>query len=218
MDLVVYLFGSGTVFFIGVGFVLVALVIFALVKRRWLTIFATVVAVVGLLLIALSATPLPYWLYAVSGGSTLLWLVAERSERERFKSARKWLRGLVAALWVICVAVEIPYRFAPTIVESGRPTLYIIGDSVTAGMSDPRKDTWPSLLAHAHSIEVVDLSQMGATLASAMKQADGVPAKGGLALMEIGGNDLLGSTSVKQFERDLDVLLRKESARRIAPC
>ena len=85
----------------------------------------------------------------------------------------------------------------------------MIGDSVTAGMSDPRNGTWPNLLASAHGIEVVDLSQMGATAASALKQADELPAEGGLLLLEIGGNDLLGSTSAQKFGEDLNSLLSR---------
>ena len=38
-------------------------------------------------------------------------------------------------------------------------------------------------------------------------QANQLPAEGGLVLIEIGGNDLLGETTSAQFERDLNQLL-----------
>src|SRR5262249_41384129 len=69
------------------------------------------------------------------------------------------------------------------------------------------KGTWPQLLARSHPIEVADLSRMGATAASAVRQAESLPSEGGMVLLEIGGNDLLGSATAAEFERDLDRLL-----------
>src|SRR5206468_9873961 len=47
-----------------------------------------------------------------------------------------------------------------------------------------REETWPRLLARTHSVEVVDLSHVGADVKSALRQADGLPAEGGLVLLE----------------------------------
>jgi acyl-CoA thioesterase-1 len=207
VDWVIYLFGSGAVFFIGIGFVLGGVVLFTLFQRQWLKIIASLFTVLGLLLIAVSAAPLPYWLYGLAGGATLLWLVAERSHGARLLARRKWLRGSVAALWVIGAALELPYHLSPILAASGHPKLYVIGDSVAAGVNDREKDTWPRLLARSHAIEVTDLSRIGATAASALKQAEDLPTNGGMILLEIGGNDLLGSTSATDFEGDLDRLL-----------
>ncbi len=76
-------------------------------------------------------------------------------------------------------------------------------------MSDSEQDCWPELLAAQRAIEVHSLAQMGATCSSAAIQADKLPADGGLLLLEIGGNDLLGSTTAEKFSRDLDQLLTK---------
>jgi acyl-CoA thioesterase-1 len=207
VEWVIYLFGSGAVFFIGIGLVLVGLLIFVFFQRRFPKIIATLFAVVGLLLIALSATPLPYWFYALAGGATLLWLIAERSNRTWLMARRKWLRGLVALLWMAGAAIEFPFLLCPTLTVSGHPKLYIIGDSVAAGVNDLDKGTWPRMLAASYPVEVADLSRMGATAASAFNQAESLPQQGGMVLLEIGGNDLLGSTTVANFERDLDRLL-----------
>ena len=209
MNHIIYLFASGDIFFIGVAFVFAGGAMLAWYQQRWLTIAATILTVVGLLLVGLSSPPLPYWLYAVSVVLTLLWLVASRWKGETFQTYRKWLLGLAALLWLVCLAIEIPYHIAPTLPQSDFSHFCIIGDSVTAGMADPRGDTWPKLLARVHpNIAVVDLSQMGATVASAQRQADGLPSDDGLLLLEIGGNDVLGSTPVKKFEQDLEFLLQ----------
>lgn len=48
---------------------------------------------------------------------------------------------------------------------------------------------------------------MGATASSALKSAKSQSIKSQLVVVEIGGNDLLGSTTSPQFARDLDALL-----------
>jgi acyl-CoA thioesterase-1 len=211
MRWVIYLFGSGVVFFLGIGFILAGLATFTCCRRqRWKPI-ASLCVVAGLLLVGSSATPLPYWLYGIAATVTFLSLLAERLARGWLFERRKWLRGAVVVVWAIAVVLELPYQMPATLAASGSPTLYIIGDSVTAGMGG-EEQTWPRLLAGSRSVEVMDLSKVGATTASALRQADGLPPEGGLVLLEIGGNDLLGSTSAADFERDLDRLLDRVCA------
>ncbi|HEV3415188.1 MAG TPA: GDSL-type esterase/lipase family protein [Pirellulales bacterium] len=207
MSWVVYLFGSGTAFFLGIGLLLISLAAFCCCQRPVPKIICSISSVVGCLFIVVSATPLPYWLYFVAATATILWLVAERSAHRWISARRTSLRVVAAIIWSVMAALELPFQFTPTISAANRPTLYIIGDSVAAGMSDSGKGTWPRLLASSHSAPVVDLSKMGATASLAMQQADGVPPAGGMVLLEIGGNDLLGTTSASKFEKDLGRLL-----------
>jgi acyl-CoA thioesterase-1 len=117
-----------------------------------------------------------------------------------------WLRRATALIWLGIIALELPHQFAPRLPPLGNPRLWIIGDSVTAGAGAQEKHLWPDLLPE--SIEVHNLAQPGATTATALqRQVRLMPAEGGLVLIEIGGNDLLGETSSAAFERDLDALL-----------
>jgi acyl-CoA thioesterase-1 len=50
---------------------------------------------------------------------------------------------------------------------------------------------------------------MGAKVGSMLRKAEKTPVEDGIILLEIGGNDLLGSTSSIDFDRDLDQLLAK---------
>ena len=165
MSWVIYLFGSGMVFFLGAGFILAALATFSCCRRPHWRALASLCVVIGLLLIALSATPLPYWLYAIAGTATVLWLVTERHAKGWLIARRKVLRALLVVVWTITIALELPYQLTTTVATNGSPTLYIIGDSVTAGMGGER-ETWPRLLADTHSVEAVDLAKVGATAAS----------------------------------------------------
>jgi len=206
MSWVIYLFGSGDVFFLGIGLILAGLATLAYCLRQWLRSVASLFVVLGLLLVGLSATPLPYWLYLVAGTVSVLWLVAERLTHGWLIARRNLLRGLVVVIWVIAAALEFPYHLPSTLDTNGNPKFYIIGDSVTSGMGG-ETETWPRLLARSRPVDVVDLSKLGATTASALRQAEGLPQEGGLILLEIGGNDLLGSTSAADFERALGRLL-----------
>lgn len=206
---VIYFFGSGAAFFAGVGFVFAALALFIFFRRNWSTGAATLVALFGLILIGLSATPFPNWFYLVGGLVSLLWLVAERVEREFFQKRRRWIRLLVFTLLQSATLAEIRYHVAPTLKPIGQPRLYIFADSVTAGMGEAAVETWPILLARLYSIEVQDHSQMGAKVSSMLRKAEKISLGAGVVLLEIGGNDLLGTTSASDFERDLDQLLGK---------
>lgn len=207
MNWLTYTFGSGLAFFLGLGLILVGLAVFALGERSAWKMLATLLAVLGLCVVGLSAAPLPYWFYSLAAALSAAWLIAERLPHGRWFAWRRSLRGLMVAVCLIAVAVELPYHLSPSLPATGKPTLYILADSVTAGTGE--KLTWPKLLSQAQTVDVVDLSMAGATVNSALKQADGVTRDGGIVLLEIGGNDLLGETTVADYELDLERLLQK---------
>src|SRR5229473_4046024 len=189
MNWVIYFFGSEDAFFVGVGLVFAAAAFLSFYRRKWSTSASTLVAVIGLILIALSAAALPYWLYAAAGLVSLLWLVAERIERQIFQNSRRWLRLSTLVLWSAGAIAEFPYQIAPDVEPAGRATLYIFADSVTAGMGEASVETWPKLLARSHSINVRDYSQMGAKVRSMLRTVEGLTLSDGIVLLEIGGND-----------------------------
>jgi len=205
MNWIIYFFGSGTAFYAGVALVLASILLFSRLRTPLIKGYASLLAFVGLLLIAASATPLPYWVYIVGGITSVLWLIAERSAISWLTSYKNCLRLAAALSWVISVAFELPHEFRPMLEVRGNPPFAIIGDSVAAGMGG-EKTTWPKIIKEQQRIYVIDRSQPGATAASALKQAQGIPGDS-LVLIEIGGNDLLGVTSSKEFERDLNRLL-----------
>ena len=206
LDHLIFHIASGQAFFLGSGLILLGLALSALVKSKAVLVLRDLGVLVGVIFVTVSATPLPYWLYGVLGVITFTWLVLEWI---RTKVGKKWLvsfRLAVLVSWLIAMAVELPYHVLPSVPPLRRPDLLVIGDSVTAGTGD-KKTTWPQLLARQQSIVVHDFSQMGATVASAMKQARRLQDKDGLILLEIGGNDLLGTTTAAKFQHGLEELL-----------
>ena len=202
MNPLVYHIASGHAFFSGVALLLLA----AWASTRSGPVVHRVVALaflLGVIAVAVSSTPIPYWLYGIAGVVTVAWIAS------RWKPAwRRHAAGAMAAVWLVAVGVELPYHLTPTLPPASTRTLTIIGDSVTAGIGgDETAETWPTLLARTHQLDVQDISHMGETAASALKRASKQPLRGSLVVVEIGGNDLLGSTSPAKFATDLDALL-----------
>jgi acyl-CoA thioesterase-1 len=207
MSWVIYFFGSGAAFFSGILLVLAAALGLAACRHRWLVRIAVLLALLGLILVALSATPLPYWFYAAAGLTSLIWLWSERTAWTRLAGHRKWLRLVAAVTWLAAAAAEMPHQFVPVLNEGTASTLYIFADSVTAGMGESAVVTWPKSLARTYPIEVKDYSQMGAKVSTMARKVEGLSLGPGLILVEIGGNDVMGSTVATDYERALDKLL-----------
>jgi acyl-CoA thioesterase-1 len=207
MNWLVYHIASGHAFFTGVALVIIA----ALASTQAKPIvnrMAGLAFLIGAVAITISSTALPYGYYAVALVATVAWVISRY-----VKKWRRWAPFTVIAVWLIAAALEIPYHITPTLNPASSRCITVIGDSVTAGMGGSDKsEKWPTILANQHDLTVQDISQMGQTAASALKRAKQHHIASPIVLLEIGGNDLLGSTSSAQFYRDLDALLAHVSA------
>ncbi|WP_254512922.1 SGNH/GDSL hydrolase family protein [Anatilimnocola floriformis] len=207
MNPLVYHIASGQCFFSGIALLVAA----AFLRQRagnlwrrltWLAMF------LGLLAVTLSSTAIPYWFYAIAIVATLPWFSIHYQQHWLH-----WAPHAMIAAWLIAAAVEVPYHALPTIKPTANRALTILGDSVTAGVGDDQTETWPKIIAREHQLEVQDISHVGETAASALKRIQKTPPTAPLVIVEIGGNDLLGSTTSAQFDHDLNALLAELSKR-----
>ncbi len=201
MNPLVYHIVSGHSFFTGIGLILLAVVVSfnrrAAVRRVFVVLF-----VVGVIGVVLSSTPIPYWVYGLATAMSLAWLLTRNRE-----SMRRYTSWALVSVWLLAALVEVPWHVTPAVRSTAVGAMTVIGDSVSAGMEENEAETWPSLLARQRKIIVQDISHVGETASSALKrvQKNGIDAS--FVIVEIGGNDLLGSTRAPQFEADLDALL-----------
>lgn len=103
------------------------------------------------------------------------------------------------------IVLEAPWHVTPELRHPSPGTLVVFGDSLTAGLSG--ETTWPKLLRAYAGMEVHDFSKVGAKAGSTLETARKAQFPRALILVEIGGNDLLGTTSSQQFSDDLERLL-----------
>lgn len=201
MNWIVYHIVSGQVFFTGIALLVIAA--FASTVSRPISSRVSVLAfLVGIIAVVVSSTAIPYWFYALAMLITLAWIASRYK-----KTWRRWAPFATIAVWLIAGLIEVPYHFTPSLHPAASRSLTIIGDSVTAGVGDGTSETWPSILARQHQLRVQDISHVGETAASALKRAKSNTITAPVVVVEIGGNDILGSTTSARFASDLDELL-----------
>jgi lysophospholipase L1-like esterase len=207
----VWFCAAGKSFFVGTALLTFAVLFPGLRKKTWSTLIKYFFTIAGIFLIALSATPLVWWFYAA-------WIVAVfvffMLGSLRTSLALKWVRlsrVSVVCFCVIALVMELPYHLRPQMPKGNFETLYVVGDSISAGVGGEDERTWPKILNQKYGIEVIDLSVPGATVASAIQQADQVDSKSAIVLLEIGGNDLFAPTPYALFEQDLRQIMKRVS-------
>ncbi len=205
---VVYHIASGQAFLSGTGLIQLAELSAFVRQGRWPALCRAALACAGLILVAVSSTPLPVWFYCIAGAATLAWIGVESSVKTMRLRLRVGLRCAVLAAWWLGIALELPFHLMPNVPPMDSPPVFLVGDSLSAGMGG-ESVTWPKLLARRHHVVVHDLSRAGADVATAMRQAEQVPGPAPLVLAEIGGNDVLRGNAPETFEQGLDLLLAR---------
>ena len=207
MNPLVYHIVSGQALFSGVLLILVAAATSLQTGPVWQRV-RVLTLTTGLIAVTVSSTALAWGWYVAATVSTCIWIAS------RWRVGwRKWAAMVLAGAWLVLAGIEAPYHITPQLQPASARSLTVIGDSVTAGIGgDEQSRRWPQLLASQHGLQVQDISHMGETAASALKRLQGHRIESDVVLLEIGGNDLLGSTTPAQFEHDLDQLLTHVAA------
>jgi acyl-CoA thioesterase-1 len=193
-----YLLISGTLLYWGL--LLVAAGVVASTRRPSL---GRILAWSGMVFTLASAVPLHPALYVL----LLLLLIAWQVAGGWRQTLKHRLAGAVLGGVVLTSAAALldspgsRMRFS-----TGNP-VFVIGDSLSAGIGASHEGTWPELMSRRLNLEVHNLARPGATLADGKVQAGAIPKSPAMVLVELGGNDLLGGTSAARFEADLRSLL-----------
>lgn len=198
---------SGLSLFSGSALVCGGVLLTSCMKGRLSKLARGLAGSLGVLLIVLSSSPFPSWVYGLLLVVAAGWSGLEVAPSLRWPRSRRWFRWAFPLFCLLLSALELPHHLKPRLPEGSHDRLSVIGDSLSAGL-DNRLPPWPALLAARRKITVINLAQPGATLSSAKRQATRLRAGDSLVLLEIGGNDLLGTPTPAEFERDLRELLR----------
>ncbi len=164
-------------------------------------------ALLGALLVLASAAPIAVWGYVVWAvlAMAVLWLPEYSGMSPQIR------RVAVLLLFIVSLGIglqELHYAAIPKVSLAAGAPVYVIGDSLSAGIGAGER-CWPEILGAKISEEVINLARPGATAADALAQARFVTAPMALIIIEIGGNDLLGKGDAATFSLALEQLLQK---------
>jgi lysophospholipase L1-like esterase len=207
---VVLSFGDGTAFFVGVAAVVTALLLLVRYRRRLAAALLIAVVLLGIVIAICSATPLPAWAYAVwlcAVTATLVLCLWRPMRKARIASA-----GVLLATSIGICAAETPYHLFPRLSVGPHETIYVVGDSLSAGTDKdllghpcPKLRCWPAVLGDLTQLAVVNLAEPGAKVQHALAQAKLAKQTDAVVIIEIGGNDFFDD--VATFRRQLDALV-----------
>jgi len=200
---------SGDSFYLG-AMLLILSIIWPSQESSRLTVLHTLAISLGVALIVMAAPPFSFTVDSVFGFVFVMWFFTRRTKWPRAAKFRTVSAGVLIVMLLALTSSELLHRRMPRIEGSASDHLVVIGDSISAGI-DPRIPTWPTIFESRTGMVVKNLSQPGAGVADALKQASQVQFQDTLVLLEIAGNDLLSGESLPEFEQNLDSLLAKLS-------
>lgn len=213
-----YLFSSGDAFFVGAALIVLGRLTTWHFRRHRAAKWLRLLTVLGLICLALSMTPLPWWLYGLCLIPSLVSLNVpfRADDNARWPRVVRRAQPLVELLLLVSVTAELieRHRLHVRPLATLPAEVHVIGDSLSAGIASEQDHLWPNLLAVEWHAAVRNHAQAGATTASAFRQAEEIECDDCLVLIEIGGNDLLSSRDSRQIETDLDRLLVRLSTPR----
>ncbi|MFN8092522.1 MAG: SGNH/GDSL hydrolase family protein [Vicinamibacteria bacterium] len=198
-----YLLLSGRALWVGFGLTLIGVAI----GGRWPRI-GVGLALIGTITAGASSVPLHPALYCALSAAGLTWLATRR----RSRTARTAASALLSAVVLAMAASEARFALALPKPSRAHGPIYVLGDSLTAGLGRDRDGTWPALVASSLGRPVHNLARPGARLRDGILQASALAGDAGEVLIELGGNDILGGVAPAEFARDLRNLLERVSA------
>ncbi len=197
-------FTDGTSFFVGLAVVFAANLSISRFRTGITRRLLATAVLVGVTVVIASAVPLPMWAYALWACASLM--PPTLRTRPEYRKTSIASVALSAATTIGLLAWEAPYHRLPQLQVAPNDTVYVVGDSLSAGIGIGER-SWPAVLADTTGLNVVNLARAGATVRTALAQASLVTKPGSLVIVEIGGNDLLGGADASTFRRQLDALI-----------
>ena len=210
MDSIALILSDGTAFFVGLGTLVVSAILGLFWKTGVRLSLVNICCCVSLLVVVSSATPLPLWEYVSLGIFTAGFLLFTNGFHVKRLRTASFIG--IAAFSCLMAVQELPYRSRPIFKIARTTQVYVIGDSISAGISvgvGNDNSLWPSELSRRTGLHIINLAQAGATAESANEQISDIPNVPSVVILEIGGNDLLGGSTSKQFRMGLDRILKQ---------
>jgi acyl-CoA thioesterase I len=196
---IAYFITSGVMFFIGVAFIYVFLA-FRIVKSTqmpFLNTISNLLFLAGTAMMFTATAPIPLFVALFLGVSVVFFIVVESIGK-----LRQFTRIALSCLLIStsgALIFEIPYFMMPQY-KVKNDSIYIVGDSLTAGLGEVSIEPYPALINKMKTIEIVDLSIPGSKMKDGLDIARTIEPDNQIVLLELGGNDWRIGSSRYQSE------------------
>ncbi len=204
-------FASGTSFFTGIGLLLAGVATSFFEARLTVKILARCLILLGMGCMLLSSTPTPMSADYVITALAVAFLILLHLTRPRGRMFSIGVGGALGAVCVLAMLIEVSHWRVPKVSASEFRQLYVIGDSLSAGVGFKGEKTWTGILRERYRIDIVAMTVGGATVGSCLDYPAKINEEKAFVLLEIGGNDVFRGTPLREFEGSLDELLRRLS-------
>lgn len=198
---------DGTFFFGPLAVASLGLVVLIFVTQPIVRNAIRLLLIAAAVLFLIAPTPHPAWASWVWGLCFIAALLIQRKEGDSHSPIFWIAPGAIFLLSLWLVVGEWRWYHLPEIPVAKNATVYIIGDSISAGIGE-EATLWPEYLAKQTGLSVRNLAWPGAVLQDGLTQLAKIRDEHTLVFVELGGNDLLGNAPAKRFEEDLDRLLQ----------
>lgn len=162
---------------------------------------------------ALGTVPLPLWIAVPLIGAWTahaMYGFGRRSRRAAMVSG-----GALLLIVGISLVPEIVWRLRQPPETAPPSTVYVFGDSLSSGGFGESR-TWPDRLSETTGVALVNLSRpsdtTGSVLASQIGELDDSCRSCGVVI-ELGGNEMLGDGSAREYEQNLRALIAESRGR-----
>jgi lysophospholipase L1-like esterase len=206
---------SGDMLFTAAGLLVVAVIADLTLARDRHEIArraARILFLLALPLGALATVPVPLLIVVPLVGAWMAHIVCGFGRRSR--RAAVISGSAVVVLTLAALVPELAWRMKDPPRTPPPPTIFVLGDSISSG-GFGESGTWIELLASRTGIDLIDLASPSETTGSALQyQVEELSAcdRCGVVI-ELGGNEMLGGGSVREFERNLRSLITESRAR-----
>ncbi len=123
------------------------------------------------------------------------------------RQARSVAAMLCAVTLVIACVTTWRYEWGAAASEPAPSRLVVFGDSLSSAFDIRPEASWPNRLGRALDVRIENLSVPGAKTADVAGAMPMIDVSGAMVVLAVGGNDVLGGTSPRQYAAELDAAL-----------
>jgi acyl-CoA thioesterase-1 len=176
-------------------------------KRLWLV--SRLFILTGLLLILFSSASISAIQFRILGIFILALAFCIGFDSPTTKPFLILLRVLIIGGCLFFIRNEWKMWKMPSTPPCSAETLYVVGDSLSAGIGFAGEKTWIDWVREERpELQVVAFAAGGATLDYAIEKSSLILEEDAWVILEIGGNDILNGLPSDRFKEKLDALFR----------